>query len=126
MGNRSAAVDQFMDELDHPRRAEIDRLRLALLAAHPELTEHIKWNAPSFVAGGVDRVTFRLQPRTKLQLILHRGPKVRADAEFFAFRDDTDLIRWAAPDRGVVTIDDDPRRADEAIVALVGRWIAVD
>jgi hypothetical protein len=32
-----------------------------------------KWNAPSFRHAGEDRVTFRLQPGDKLQLIFHRG-----------------------------------------------------
>jgi hypothetical protein len=38
-----------------PRRTDV-------LASDDGITEHVKWNAPSFCYAGVDRVTFRLQP----------------------------------------------------------------
>jgi len=45
------------------------QLRAAILASDLAISEHVKWNAPSFCYGGQDRVTFRLQPRGRLQLI---------------------------------------------------------
>lgn len=125
MENRSPAVDRFMDGLTHSHKDTIERLRIAILASDPQLSEQVKWNAPSFVVDGVDRVTFRLQPGDRVQLILHRGVKVRADAADFAFADDSGLITWAAPDRGVVTIEPGSGPADADIVDLVTRWIAV-
>lgn len=50
---------------------------------------------------GDDRVTFRLQPGDRLQLVFHRGAKVRADSEDFAFGDSTGLLSWASNDRAM-------------------------
>ena len=92
-----------------------------------EISEHIKWNAPSFRYGGEDRVTFRLQPGNRFQLIFHRGAKVRADTADFVFQDGTGLLTWLTPDRGLVEFLDlqsvESRRAD--VVALVNRWVLV-
>jgi len=58
MLNRSDSVDAFMAALEHPLGESIDRLRMAVLAGNPGLSEQIKWQAPSFVYAGDDRVTF--------------------------------------------------------------------
>jgi hypothetical protein len=101
----------------------VQRLRMAILASRDGISESIKWNAPNFRFAGEDRVTFRLKPGDRLQLILHRGAKVR-DASGFAFDDDTGLVEWAAPDRGVVTLTPELADAREAdIVRLVCRWV---
>ena len=120
----SPAVDRFMAELEHPHREHVQRLRLAILHSDDGITESVKWNAPNFRYDGEDRVTFRLKPGDMLQLILHRGAKVRHDASDFEFDDDTGLIAWATPDRGIVTLTPElavDREAD--IVRLVGRWV---
>jgi hypothetical protein len=91
-------------------RGVVERLRAVVLNAADGVTEHIKWNGPSFCIDGDDRITVGLAPGGGVRAILHRGVKVK-DATGFAFADDSSLIRWAAPDRGVVTF------ADEAAVA---------
>ncbi len=117
-------VADFLRELSHPLKDGIVSLRAAILASDEHITEHIKWNAPSFCYRGDDRVTFRLAP-DRLQLIFHRGAKVRADTEAFSFGDGTGMLEWAAPDRGIITLTD----ADEvqaklpAVLELVGRWM---
>lgn len=118
------SVDAFLEALTHGRKREIERLRGLILAAAPGVTEQVKWNAPSFGIAGDDRVTMRLQPGDRLQIILHRGAKVR-DANGFSFDDPSGLVRWLARDRGEVSIADavelDARA--EAIADLVGRWM---
>ena len=125
MAGRAVAVDAFMAELQHPLKAGIEQLRSAILASNGEITEHVKWNAPSFCYGGVDRATFRLQPGDRLQLILHRGAKTRNDSADFRFEDRSGLLEWLAPDRAVVTFRDLPDiDARQAIVVnLVNRWV---
>ena len=49
MQNRTEEVDRFMETLDHPFKDEIQRLRVAILASDDRISEHVKWNAPSFV-----------------------------------------------------------------------------
>lgn len=123
--HRSAQVDTFMANLDHARKAEVEQLRLAILASDDGLTETVKWNAPNFVWAGEDRVTFRLKPGSRVELVLHRGAKVREDTADFRFDDPDGAITWATPDRGVVTIADaaDLAAREASIVALVGRWV---
>lgn len=121
----TAEVDAYLAALDHPRADEVRRLRDALLAADDGLSESVKWNAPNLRFAGEDRVTFRLRPGDRVQLILHRGAKVRDDVDAFRFDDPDGLVAWATPDRGVVTIagaaDLDARQ--DAIVRLVRRWV---
>ncbi|MDN3239969.1 DUF1801 domain-containing protein [Glycomyces tritici] len=116
-------VDALMAGADHPHKDAVEHLRAVILAVDPGITEHVKWNAPSFVHGGVDRVTFNLKAKD-VQLVFHRGAAVRKDA--FEFADDTGLMRWRSNDRAVVAFKDlaDARANEQALSGLVKRWIA--
>ena len=121
----SAAVDRFMATLDHPRKEEIAQVRAIILAADPGITERIKWKAPSFCFGGDDRVTLRLQPQNRLQLIFHRGVKVK-DSTNFVFDDPTGLLQWITPDRASITLHTRQEITDHevALKAVVAKWMA--
>jgi uncharacterized protein DUF1801 len=125
MPNRSQEVDRFMSGLDHPLKEGVEQLRTAILDSNDQITEHIKWNAPSFHYAGEDRVTFRLYPEDRAQLVFHRGSKVKSDAGDFAFDDDTGLLRWVADDRAVVALRDvmDAEAKQRALVDIVNRWV---
>jgi hypothetical protein len=125
MPNRSQEVDRFMSGLDHPLKEGVEQLRTAILDSNDQIMEHIKWNAPSFRYAGEDRVTFRLYPEDRAQLVFHRGSKVKSDAEDFAFEDDTGLLRWVADDRAVVALQDvkDAEAKQRALVNIVNRWV---
>jgi hypothetical protein len=125
MPDGTTAVESFLDALDHPYKEGVLRLRATLLASVPGLTEHVKWNAPSFVHDGVDRITFRLRPGDVLQLVFHRGPAVRSDVDSFAFADPTGLLAWQTPDRAVATFAgvDDVEAKLESVAALARRWV---
>ncbi|MEV6373662.1 DUF1801 domain-containing protein [Micromonospora musae] len=114
-----------MATLAHPLKSGVEELRSAILASNTEISEHVKWNAPSFRFGGDDRVTFRLRPGDRVQLIFHRGAKVRSDVAEFTFEDPTGLMTWLAPDRGVVTFPDlkTMQSQQAAVVSLVNRWV---
>ena len=111
-----------MEGLDHPLKEEIERLRSAILDSNDNITEHIKWKAPSFCYAGEDRVTFRLYPEDRAQLVFHRGAKIKGDAAEFAFEDDTGLLRWVAGDRAVVALRDAEARRRN-LVEVVNRWV---
>jgi hypothetical protein len=108
--------------LDHPLKDGIGRLRQAILGSDDRITEHIKWKAPSFRYAGEDRVTYRLYPQDRAQLVFHRGAKVRGEAADFAFEDDTGLLRWVAEDRAVGALRDAEARQRD-LVELVKRWV---
>lgn len=125
MHNRSEEVDQYLRDLDHPLKEAVAEIRALILTSDEEITEHVKWNAPSFCFGGEDRVTFRLHPKNRLQLVFHRGAKVRDNAGEFAFEDRSGLVEWVAEDRGVVTFTDlaDVEVRKATLVALVKQWV---
>jgi hypothetical protein len=120
-----SSIDQFRRSLDAASLAIVDRLRSLIAGAHPDLTEHIKWNAPSFKLGGEDRITLGLERKGGVRVVLHRGPKPKS-VEGFAFADPNGLAKWPAPDRGVLTFA--TLRAVETcemeLVDLFRRWIA--
>ncbi|MET1089540.1 MAG: DUF1801 domain-containing protein [Arthrobacter sp.] len=114
-----------MEALDHPLKPAIESLRLAVLDGDDEITEQIKWKAPSFCFDSVDRVTFNLRPLHHVQLIFHRGAKVTG-AEFdFDASQWNGLLEMIGPDRGQVIFpnaDVAAARQDE-FVALVRAWV---
>lgn len=123
MTNRNPAVDAFMKALEHPHKADVERIRALILGLDGNIQERIKWNAPSFGPGQEDRVTFRLAPKDKLQLIFHRGAKVQ-DSTGFTFEDPSGLLQWAAPDRAVLELGGAKAVAPQVLGELVRRWMA--
>lgn len=118
----SASVDEYMSQLEHSRKDEIEGLRRVILEASPELVEHIKWNAPSYQVDGDDRITMRLKPGDRVELVLHRGAAKRTDA--FEFVDPVGLVEWKTNDRGVVVFaaGDVSAMADD-VRTLVVAWV---
>ena len=46
--NLNSEVTNFLNELNHPFRNEIEQLRNCILSANSKLTENIKWNGPNY------------------------------------------------------------------------------
>jgi Domain of unknown function (DU1801) len=124
-GSRNS-VATFMKELTHERKTEVEQLRTAILSLPLGLTEHIKWNAPSFRIDGDDRITLRLQPGDRVELIFHRGAKKRSDTPTFTFVDPSGLMKLLTPDRGIVVLADaaETTKLTPDILLLVEAWIA--
>ena len=120
----SEKVEKFLSELNSGVKPGVMEVRKLILFADKNITEQIKWNAPSFCIGGDDRITFRLLPE-KIQLIFHRGAKKRADEKTFKFVDKSGLVKWITPDRGTVTftgLEEISARKND-FVELVGQWM---
>jgi hypothetical protein len=118
-------VQAFLQGLQHGRKDEVEAVREIILSAHPGVTERIKWNAPSFCIEGDDRITFRLQPGDRVELVFHRGTRKRDDAATFSFEDGSGLLEWVARDRALVTFRDldDVEAKRAALKDLVRRWM---
>ncbi|WJH35616.1 DUF1801 domain-containing protein [Paenibacillus sp. CC-CFT747] len=116
----------FMERLEHPMKAEIEEVRRLVLDACPPLTEHIKWNAPSFCWNGEDRITFNLQGKGFFRLIFHCGAKKRAAVgDGPLLEDPYGLLEWASPDRAILSFSDmeDIRTKGKQLGDLVTRWM---
>lgn len=118
-------VDDFLAALDHPYQAEIATLRQIILAADARIREAIKWNAPSFYTTE-HFATFHLRTQEGVQLILHRGAKVRAaSATTSDLADPAGLLKWLAPDRAAVRFREQAEinAKQMAFVTLIQSWI---
>jgi hypothetical protein len=124
-----ATVSEFTQSLDEAKRAEVELLRSAIMNAEPGLTEHIKWNAPSYVWDGVDRITFNvLNKEGTVKLVLHLGgtrKEVRAAKPIM--QDSTGLVEWISDIRGTLTFKDpdDVTTKHDAIVSVIKSWLSV-
>lgn len=118
-------VDDYRSGLAKDVLATVDALREIVIAADHELIESIKWNAPSFAKGGVDRITLGLERRGGVRLVLHRGAAVQ-DAMGFTFADPDGLAKWPAPDRGIATFADEAavQRQRHAVHHLCKSWLS--
>lgn len=118
-------VDAFRAGLTPDLLATVDALRAIVAAAHPDLAERIKWNAPSFAIGDDDRLTLGLERKGGVRLVLHRGVKAK-DAAGFVFGDPDGLATWPAVDRGIARFSDaaDVAAKRDALLDLCARWIA--
>jgi uncharacterized protein YdhG (YjbR/CyaY superfamily) len=71
MAKDKITVDEFMEKLDHPFKAEVEMIREIIKNVSKEITEQIKWNAPSFSYRGESLVTFNLWEKQKIHLVFH-------------------------------------------------------
>lgn len=123
----TGAVEAWLGGVSATDRAGLDHLRAIVSSAAPDLTETIKWNAPSFADGDQDRVTLGIERKGGWRVVLHRGATVK-DTAGFAFEDSSKVARWPSADRGVATFAD--LSAAEASAAdledLIRRWVAAN
>jgi uncharacterized protein YdhG (YjbR/CyaY superfamily) len=60
-----------MGRLDHPFKPEVQMIREIIKNVNPQITEQIKWNAPSFSYQGESLVTFNLWEKKRVHLVFH-------------------------------------------------------
>lgn len=121
--NKSETVDNFLNQLEHPLKAEIRALRELILQTDPRIKEEIKWNAPSFYTRE-HFATFKLRPMHTVQVVLHTGVKVKDNPEL-AISDPAGLLKWVTKDRCVLTVSSleniQTHKAD--IVRIIEEWL---
>ncbi|QGQ95046.1 DUF1801 domain-containing protein [Paenibacillus psychroresistens] len=121
-------VVEFLNKLEHPLKKEIEVVRNIIQSANQQLTEHIKWNAPSFCMNNEDRITFNLHGDKFIRLIFHCGSKVKVNqSQNRLFDDTTGLLDWASTDRAIVKFTDmnDVEAKREKLLEIVIKWIEV-
>jgi hypothetical protein len=96
-------VTKFLDDQQHPLRKEIEALRAILINAHKGITENIKWNGPNYCHNNEDRITMKIQPPKQIQLIFHRGAKVKQQPADRLIKDTSNLLAWKENDRAVAS-----------------------
>ena len=115
MGTRNPEVDAWFERYDNPQRELVLAVREAVLDADDEVTEVIKWQAPTFVYKG-NIASFYPKTKTHASLMFHRG----------ALLDDPDGLLEGEGDTSRVArfLDaDDLERKRAPLQRLIRRWI---
>ncbi|SOE23408.1 protein of unknown function (DU1801) [Spirosomataceae bacterium TFI 002] len=126
MVNLNKSVSNFLDELNHPFRIEIEELRKIILTANSNLAENIKWNGPNYYFDNEDRITMRIQPPKKqVQLIFHRGAKKIDQPEGRLIADEYGLLVWKENDRAIATFKSfqEIKSSEQALVKIINDWV---
>ncbi|MBO9540897.1 DUF1801 domain-containing protein [bacterium] len=63
------AVEQYLQALEHPLKAEFEAVRAIILNADGRLAERIKWNAPSYHYQQKDMAAFHPRSQAFVHLI---------------------------------------------------------
>jgi hypothetical protein len=117
-------VDAFLRALKHPHKDDISAVRPLVLGVSPQIRDGIKWNSMSFrTTEWFATVNWRY--RDGVQLVLHKGAKVKNNSATVKIADPGGLIRWLASDRCLVTVGAGKEFAKnrKALVAIVRAWI---
>ena len=69
--SRTDKVEEFLRELSHPLKADVEMVRAIIKGVNKGINEEIKWNAPSFNYKGEYLVTFNLRETKRIHLVFH-------------------------------------------------------
>jgi uncharacterized protein YdhG (YjbR/CyaY superfamily) len=119
-------VQIYLDGLDHPLKPEILKIREIIFGVNPNLTEHIKWNAPSFCLNGEDKITYNLSPKKdSIQLVFHRGAKKKELPKEKLISDNSGLLKWATNDRAVIRFTSMQEILDNesSFIEIIKKWL---
>lgn len=98
---------EFLIQFNDDRKPLVVALLNAINEECPNLTETIKWNAPTFCDNGKDRMTIILHKKDRVGLILHTGTKPKEDKKApRLYQDDTELLEWNSNIRATITFID--------------------
>ena len=115
-GNRNPAVDEWFETYDNPQASLVQEVRLLILNASPEVTESIKWQAPTFAYRG-NIASFYPKSKKHASLMFHQGA---------ALPDPTRLLEGSGDTSRVakfVDADDLAAKAD-ALQDLIRAWVS--
>ena len=127
---KQVSIDDLVSDLDDATRAQVQLLRDIIGSVGADLSEHVKWNAPSYVLNGEDRITMNMRNKQGLvNLVLHMGatrPEDKKGAPVLA--DDEGLVEWASDIRGLIAFADadDIRAKEPALRRVLTSWLAID
>jgi hypothetical protein len=121
-------VDEFLARLDDIRRSQVQALRQYILEEEPSLTEHIKWNALSYVKDSEDRLTFNTMNKEQVvKLVFHMGAIKKEDKNSQPILKDAALVEWASDIRGSMTFKSlhEVTSNEKEIKRTIREWLAI-
>lgn len=122
--SKNISVNEFMKNTEHPCKEGIETLRDVIKSSNENIVEEIKWNAPSYKLEN-HFATFKLFPPKNIQIVLHTDAKVKENPKQFHLDDPYQIIKWAAPDRCVITIksNEEAIKLKNEVSNIIKSWI---
>src|SRR5215469_696308 len=80
--NKTTAVDAYMARLEYPMKTEVEAIRETIKGIDRDITEEVKWNAPSFSYKGAYLVTFNLRNPRRILLVFHHPAIARVASDW--------------------------------------------
>ena len=113
--NTNPKVDAFLLKSDHPRIAEMQKVREIILSADSRIGETIKWSSPTFVYKG-NMASFFMNAKKYVSLMFHYGASMP---------NRTGLLQGEGKQGRTVRFDDteDIEKKKEGLQELVREWI---
>lgn len=121
-------IDEFINGLNDDQRSQVEKLRQYILDEGPLLTEHIKWNAPSYVKDDEDRITFNTMNKEQaVKLVFHMGATRKEDKKGRPILNNSPLIQWASDIRGYMTFNslDEIISNEKEIKRTIHEWLVL-
>lgn len=125
MDKLNIGVTQFLDDVNHPLRTEIEVLRNIILSTNDALVENIKWNGPNYCFNQGDRITMKIHPPKNIQLIFHRGAKKLEQPIEKLIQENSLILTWKENDRAIATFKNmaDIKAAEADLIDIIKKWI---
>ena len=128
--NKYKTVDEFLRDQSETKKAQIELLRQIIISTEPNVQEGIKWNAPNYVSGGQDRITFNVMNKEGLvKLVFHMGAlrKENKKGEPVIADDAAELLEWVSDIRGYATFKniEEIRKRKSDLKNFITRWLAI-
>lgn len=127
--NKYIDVKQFLEDLTEDRQKQVNALREIIKATNADLTEHIKWNSPSYVLGGEDRITFNMHYPDKTMILLHMDATRKEDKKGTPIiQDNTGLIKWNSDIRGTLSFSslNEIRDKKSKVADVIAAWLSIE
>ena len=114
-GNRDSVVDAWFEKYDNPQKDLVQSVRQVIHDTDPQVTETIKWQAPTFLYRG-NIASFYPKTKTHVSLMFHTGASLP---------DPTGVLEGDGDTSRVLRIlnHDDLTAKTDAIRQLVTSWI---
>jgi len=75
---RNSDVDNFISALNHPHKAEMEKLREIILGVDDKIEEAIKWKCPTFMYRG-NIASIVVRTKSHAQVMFHLGAMLKDD-----------------------------------------------
>jgi uncharacterized protein YdhG (YjbR/CyaY superfamily) len=122
--NLNPEVTKLLNDLNLPLINCVQILRETILKSNQNLEENIKWNSPNYTLNGNDLITLRVQPsKTNVQIIFHRGAKVKSQPEAKIIPEDSKLLLWKSNDRAIATFTNISEITNN--MDLIEKWVKI-